>query len=150
MSQFDPQAFLDTQTTEVNDTRILPCPVGEWPATVDNVDIKSGVSQKSGEPWTRLNVKWKIEGCDANRLADRDPIFVTQGVMLDITDNGGLDMGKGRNVQLGRLREAIGLNKPGQPFSFRMLIGRSAKVRVDHREYEGNIFDDVKGAIALA
>ena len=149
MSQFDPQAFLDTQTTEVNDTRVIPCPVGEWPATIDNVDMKSGVSQKSGEAWTKLNVKWKIEGCDANRLADRDPIYVTQGVMLDITAAGGLDMGKGKNVQLGRLREALDLNKAGAPFSFRMLIGRNAKVAVSQREYEGNIFDDVKGVVKL-
>ncbi len=149
MSTFDPQAFLDTQTTETNDTRILPCPVGEWPATVENVDIKSGVSQKSDEPWTRLNVKWAIEGTPANQLAERAKIVTTQGVMLDITESGGLDMGKGKNVQLGRLREAVGLNAPGTPFSFRMLIGRQAKVSVTHREYEGNLFDDVKGAVKL-
>lgn len=149
MSQFDPQAFLDTQTTETNDTRVLPCPIGEWPATVENVDIKSGVSQKSGEPWTKLNVKWKIEGCDANRMADRDPIYVTQGILLDITEAGGLDMGKGRNIGLGRLREATNLNAKGTPFSPRMLLGRSAKVAVSHREYEGNLFDDVKGVVKI-
>lgn len=150
MSQFDPQAFLDTQTTEANDTRVIPCPVGEWPATIEGVDIKSGVSQKNGEAWTKLAVKWKIEGCDANRLADRDPIYVTQGVLLDITSAGGLDMGKGRNVQLGRVREALDLNKPGQPFAFRMLVGRTAKVAISQREYEGNIFDDVKGVVKSA
>lgn len=149
MSAFDPQAFLDTQVTEVNDTRVVPCPVGEWPATAENVDIKSGVSQKTGEPWTRLNVKWKIEGCDANRLADRDPIYVTQGVMLDLSANGGLDMGKGKNVQLGRLREALDLNQAGRPFSFRMIVGRTGKVAVTHREYEGNMFDEVKGVVRL-
>ncbi len=149
MSTFDPQAFLDAQTTETNDTRVLPCPVGEWPATIDSVDIKSGVGQKSGEPWTKLAVKWVIEGCPANQLAERDKIFTQQGVMLDLTESGGLDMGKGKNVQLGRLREAVGLNQPGQPFSFRMLIGRSAKVSVSHREYEGNLYDEVKGAVRL-
>jgi hypothetical protein len=150
MSQFDPQAFLDTQTNESNDTRVIPCPVGEWAADIDSVDVKSAVSQKTGEPWTKLNVKWKITNTEANTIADRDPIFVTQGVMLEITEAGGLDMGKGKNVQLGRLREAVGLNSPGAPFSFRMLIGRSAKVKVDHREYEGNMFDEVKGVIKLA
>lgn len=149
MSTFDPQAMLDAQITESNDTRIIPCPVGEWPATIEAVDIKNGVSQKTNEPWTKLNVKWKIEGTDANRLADRDKIFSTQGIMLDITDAGGLDMGKGKNVQLGRLREAVGLNAPGTPFAFRMLIGRSAKVSVSQREYEGNMYDEVKGAVKL-
>ena len=150
MSTFDPQEFLDTQTTEVNDTRAAPCPVGEYQATIDSVDVKNGVSQKNGNAWTKLNVKWCLEGTDANRILEKEKIYVQQGLLLDITESGGLDMGKGKNTQLGRLRDATNLNAPGAPFSFRMLIGRSAKVKVDHREYEGNIYDDVKGVVKLA
>jgi hypothetical protein len=42
-------------------------------------------------------------------------------------------MGKGKNVSLGRLREATGLNEKGRPFGFRMLVGQMARVRVKHR-----------------
>jgi hypothetical protein len=54
--------------------------------------------------------------------------------MLDLDPNGGLDMAEGKNVGLGRLREALGLNDPTESFSFNMLPGRMAKVRVGHRE----------------
>ncbi|QGH72965.1 MAG: protein of unknown function DUF669 [Siphoviridae sp. ctdEk19] len=150
MPIFDPQTFLDAQTTDANSTVMEPCPIGEWPAAVADVEIKSGVSQKSGDPWTKLNVKWEIQGTPANEQLDRPVIRVTQGLMLDLTESGGLDAGRGKNVQLGRLREATGLNVPGQPFSFRMLIGRSAKVNVVHREYEGNLYDEVKGIVRQA
>lgn len=151
MGMFDPQAFLDTTTTEQNDTVIVPCPVGEWPGTVTDVAFKSGTIQKGdrvGEEWHKLNVKWEIVGTEANTIADREKIVVTQGVMLDVNGSG-LDMGKGKNIQLGRLREALGLNVPGQPFSPRMLLGRSGKVSISHREYEGRMVDDVKGVLPL-
>lgn len=148
MSMFDPQAFMDTTTDQSNDTTMTPCPEGEWQATASDVNIKTGTSQKTGEDWARLDVKWEIVGTEANTISERDKIIVTQGVMLDVNGSG-LDMGKGKNIGLGRLREALGLNTPGAPFSPRMIIGRSAKVAIKHREYEGKIFDDVKAALPL-
>lgn len=148
MGMFDPQAFMDTTTEQANDTTIAPCPEGEWPATASDVVIKTGTSQKNGEDWARLDVKWEIVGAEANTITEREKIIVTQGIMLDINGSG-LDMGKGRNIGLGRLREALGLNAPGTPFSPRMIIGRSAKIAVKHREYEGKVFDDVKAALPL-
>jgi hypothetical protein len=65
--------------------------------------------------------------------------------MLDLTEEGMLATGKGRNVLLGRLREATGLNQSGEPFAFPMLTGRPAKVQVAHRLYEGQIYAEVKG-----
>ena len=61
-----------------------------------------------------------------------------------LSDSGGLDMGKGRNVGLGRLREALNLNQPGQSFSFSMIPGRLAKVSVSHRIDGENIYAEVK------
>jgi hypothetical protein len=69
--------------------------------------------------------------------------------MLDINDAGNLDMSKGRNVQLGRLREALGLNTPGQAFSFQMIPGRAAKILVKQRVEGEDIFADVKGVVKL-
>ena len=59
-------------------------------------------------------------------------------------------MGKGQNVGLGRLREAVGLNSPGQPFAFSMLTGRVAKVVVKHRIHEDKIFAEVKAVAKMA
>ena len=58
-------------------------------------------------------------------------------------------MGKGKNVGLGRLREAADLNVPGAPFSFAMFEGRPVKVSVKHRVVDDRIFDEVK-AVAEA
>jgi hypothetical protein len=146
---FDPNQLLDMQTSDANSTRFTPCPEGEWPATISDVLIKSGTSQKTGEAWTRLDVKWEIQGTTANSAVDREKIITNQGIMLNLTDSGGLVMGDGKNVRLGRLREAVGLNAPGQPFSFRMLIGRSGKINVKHRPYEGEVFDEVSGVVKL-
>ena len=59
----------------------------------------------------------------------------------------GLDMGKGKNVALGRLREATDLNVPGQPFAMAMFPGRLAKIKVTQRP--GNepdqVYNDVRG-----
>ena len=69
--------------------------------------------------------------------------------MLDLTDSGSMDMGKGRNVGLGRLREALNLNQPGQVFSFSMIPGRLAKVAVSHRIDGENIYAEVKSLARL-
>jgi hypothetical protein len=71
-------------------------------------------------------------------------VKVPQDVMLDLTDSGQLDMAKGRNVRLGRLREALDLNAPGRPFSFAMIQGRMAKVKVGHRVDGEDIYAEVR------
>ena len=56
-------------------------------------------------------------------------------------------MGKNKNVQLGKLREALGQNGPGA-WSFGMLEGASGIVRIEHREWNDSVFADVKGVAA--
>jgi hypothetical protein len=68
---------------------------------------------------------------------------VKYGIMLDLNESGGIDTGKGRNVPLGRFREALDLNKPGQPFAFRMIAGRPVKVSIKHRIEGDQIYSDV-------
>jgi hypothetical protein len=53
-------------------------------------------------------------------------------------------MGKGKNVGLGKLREALGLNTPGEPFSFSMITGRLAKGFVQHEVKREEIFVKIK------
>jgi len=58
---------------------------------------------------------------------------VRQSLMLDVRADGALEFGKGKNVGLGRVREALGQNSTGRPWSFPMLGGQLAKVKVKHR-----------------
>lgn len=143
---FDPNAFLDMQVTETNDTKVIPVPVGEFVAVADKVDCRQWQSKadpsKSG---LTLDITWLIDDAGVKETLGRDKVTVRQGIMLDLTESGGLDMGKGRNVGLGKLREGLNLNQPGQPFSFSMIPGRVVKVSVSHRIDGENIYAEVKG-----
>ena len=142
---FNPDQFLDMQIEGQNDTKIIPVPAGEYTAMIEEVKVRQWQSKadpaKSG---LTLDVQWSIDDASVKELLGRDKVTVKQGIMLDLTDAGGLDMGKGRNVGLGRLREALDLNQPGRPFSFTMLTGRVARVSVTHRIADDNIFAEVK------
>lgn len=153
MTTFDPNQFLDMQVTESNDTVLRPVPVGEYTAVVASCEVRPWHGKddptKSG---MALDLQWEIDDPALEAELGRKP-KVKQGVMLDLTADGtGLDMGKGRNVGLGRLREATGLNTAGQPFSFSMLPGRVAKVSVSHRPDKNNaeiLYAEVKAVAAL-
>lgn len=145
MSTFDPAQFLDATTTEVNDTKIIPCPVGEYLAQVEKVQARPWSSKTdSTKSGVALDITWVIEDESVRQLTGRDKVTSRQGIMLDMTETGGLDFSKGKNVALGRVREALGLNVAGQPFAPSMFVGRMAKVAVSHRTVEEDIFDEVK------
>jgi hypothetical protein len=147
---FSPEQFLDMQITESNDTKTIPVPVGEYTAVAEEVKCRPWQSKKDPSmSGLTLDIKWSIDDPAVKELLGRDKVTVNQGIMLDLTDSGGLDMGKGRNIGLGRLREALGLNAPGQPFSFMMISGRVAKVNVSHRIDGENIYAEVKGVAKL-
>lgn len=153
MSMFDPSSFLEMSVAESNSTVSIPVPAGEFVAFVDKVEAR---------PWTKkddpsksgvaLDILWNIDDANVKAMLDREKVTAKQGIMLDLTDTGGLDMGKGKNVGLGRLREACGLNEPGQPFAFRMLEGKAAKVVIEHRADPKNseiIYAEVKAVAKL-
>lgn len=147
---FNPEQFLDMQVTESNDTKAIPVPVGEYTAVIGEVKCRQWQSKKDpSQSGLTLNITWDVDDQAVKELLGRDKVTVRQGIMLDLTDSGGLDMGKGRNIGLGRLREATNLNTPGQPFAFSMLSGRVAKVNVSHRIDGDNIYAEVKGVAKL-
>lgn len=145
---FDVNSFLDQSVDQAMDTKVVPVPVGEFLGVIDKVDARQWTSKndptKSG---VTLDVTWLVEDENVKQLLGRDKVTVRQGVMLDLTETGGLDYAKGRNVALGKLREAVNLNAPGQPFAPSMLTGRMAKIKVDHRVDGENIYAEVKGVV---
>lgn len=150
---FDPNSFLDSTVTESNSTVSLPVPVGEYTAVAGSPTVRTWTSKedptKSG---MTLEIPWEIDSQEVKELLGRDKVSVKQGIMLDLTDTG-LDMGKGKNVGLGRLREAVGLNVPGQPFAPSMIAGRIAKVVVSHRIDKNDpnvIYAEIKAVTKLS
>lgn len=141
---FDPVMFLNTTIDESNDTKVVPVPAGEYLAISDKVEIKAWSSKDGSSSGLKLEVVWDIQDDNVKALLGRDNIKVVQQQMLDITETGMLDTSKGKNVGLGRIREALDLNTPGQPFSFGMIQGRMAKVLVSHRISGEDAYAEIK------
>ena len=81
---------------------------------------------------TVTDIVYELDDQAARTATGLDTPTVRQSVFLDLTPNGKLDMSKGKNIGLGKLREALGLNDPNKPFSFADLPGRAAIVTVEH------------------
>lgn len=121
MTVFDPEAFLNETIEGANDTQYQTVPAGEYTGMIEKIDMPQGRTTKDGNPIYPLDIMWVLLDEDLKASLGRDKIIVRQSVFLDITEAGGLDMGKGKNVPLGKLREALGLNSSG--FSLRQLSG---------------------------
>ncbi len=143
---FDEDAFMSSTSEGEMSTEFTPVPVGEYQAIVKKVGTRSGEGEKGA--WAMLDVTWAIDDAGVTEITGMDNPSVRQSIFLDISDSGGLDMGKGKNIGLGRLREALGQNT-GAAWSPSMLEGNVATVMVDHRLYEGRTFADVKNVSAI-
>jgi hypothetical protein len=146
---FDPAAFLDQVTTEANSTKATPVPVGEYTGVIKELKTATWQSKDGTKSGVKLQVVWTVEDPSFAEALGRDSATIRQDIMLDLTESNGLDFGKGKNIGLGKLREAVGLNRPGQPFSPSQLVGQCAKVSVTHRIHEDQIFAEVKGVAGL-
>jgi len=136
--------FLGTQVDGASSTRLLLLNEGDYVAQIaaDGIDLKDFKFKKGdreGQTGYRMTVKWEVQDPDGSieKTLGRKPTIV-QSIMLDLTESGGLDMGKGKNVALGRLREAVGQNTDGRPWQPAMLIGQMARIQVKHRMDDKN------------
>lgn len=141
MKLFDPQAAqnLLNSALDANDTKAAPLPVGETIAQIcEAPEIKTGVSgsgsKNPGTPWARLNVKLKITDKEylsqSDAFADRDEAYITHGIMLEMAD-GRIAAGPGKNVRLGKFREAAGVN--GKPLAD--LQGQYVRVMIAQKPH---------------
>lgn len=141
---FDPEAFLAETTDEVGSTAYTPCPEGEHIAIIEKVEKPRVIERKDGEGHSVImNISYSISGQPANEELGQDPIRVRQGVFLDMKGSS-LDMGKGKNITLNRIREAVNQNTAG-PWSPARLEGQGpVKILVKHRaDRDGNPQADV-------
>lgn len=152
MSAFDPELFLQTQTEDASSTEFTPFPMGEWPAMVKDVKARVIEGKDGGPSRPVLDVTYFSDHAEVKEALGRDDGGqVRQSIWLDMTDAGTLDMGKGKNVSLGRLREAVGQNRPGQPWNPLMLIGSPVIITVTHtpsKTGDGSVFANVASVAA--
>jgi hypothetical protein len=127
MSSFNPDTFLNTEATESNATSYTPVPEGEFTAS-----IKAIKPRVLNDGRAVLDITWIVDDEQARNDTGMAEPSVRQTLWLDVTESGGLDFGKGKNVGLGRLRDAVGQNASGKPWAPGMLVGQVAKVKVAH------------------
>jgi hypothetical protein len=148
---FDWNKMLATTFEDANSTQSTPVPEGEYLARVEKMEIRS-ITTKNQEERAILRLTWAPEDSDGRikEVTGRDQSRVSQDIWLDTTPDGNLDMGKGMNVGLGRLREVFGQNTPGKPWNFGQLVGNVARILVTHRQDDkGNVFAEVKNVAKL-
>lgn len=145
MSLFDPTLILNAETTEVN-TRRPPLPPGDYVAIIQTPKIRPWKKPDTEETVYFLSIPMKIQ-VPAELQAEGQPaeVTVTQDIGLDLTENGTLDNSVGKNMGQRRYREALGMNVPGESFSWAKAVGQLIGVKLGHREYNGELYEDVKG-----
>lgn len=146
MSLFDPQSLLQ-EDLESNATRRTANPPGETVAQITKLDFKSGKAgpkaKHPGQEWTRLNVSLEIT--DPSYLNDcpskPDKVTMIYGVMLDMTPEGRIAVGDNKNLQLGRLRSAAGVN--GRPLD--ALMGQFIRIQIINKPHPDGEVDPETG-----
>jgi hypothetical protein len=148
MSNFDPSSFLDASITEPT-TKRLALPAG--------MDFVGTIGEPKARTWQGktdpskggvvVDVPVEIDMSQypqiAEQIGSNGKITLTDGIMLDMTQAGGIDNSPGKNGKLRRYREALGMNNPGEAFSFRGMQGRMIRVKIKHDTYEGEIYDRI-------
>ena len=146
---FDVSELSEAAVNESNSTSIIPCPEGEFPAIIKKFDIRAW--SKEDRSGVMLDVPLDIDDANAREVTQRDEVIVRHSCSLDVIKgpNGKpmIDERPGTNIDLGRLRTAVGMNTQGQDFNLNMLIGQPVKVLVTHRQNPDNpeeVYAEVK------
>lgn len=152
-SAFDPNTFLDAQVNEVNEKRPpLPTenpedPNGLYTAVIGEIKTDTGIVSKgdnAGKPWVSMVIPLRVQvPASVQGLGLPAELTLTDRAFLDLTPQGGLDNSKGKNRAQRNYRDACDLNKPGEPFAWRMLQGRVVKVKVAHELYNETLQEKV-------
>lgn len=134
---FNADDFMNTTVNEPMSTQTIVIPEGEYLARIGieeaDITFKDGNQKKDpSKTWVQATIRWEILDESLKARLNRDRVFVRQQFFLDFNDNGQLSTEEGRNVALGQIRAAVGLNSG--PFAFSQLRGAGpAMVKVTNR-----------------
>ncbi len=130
--------LLDQQINEPNVTQFEQPPEGEYLGRLDDFELSTAewTDKNTGQPRSAptLRITWHVLDEGVKAQLGIDPVKVQQDLFLDVDEaTGQLSTDKNKNIQLGRIRTAVGLNEPGQAFNLGMLKGSApALLRIAH------------------
>jgi len=147
---FDPESYLGSTFTDPTDTKRIPCPVGEYAGVAGKPNVRLWESEKNGgSAGVAYSVPWEINDDGAKAATGRDKVIVFQDFMFTFyPGTQEIDKEKAKtNIAFGKFRDAIGLNDT--EFSWMMVEGRFAKVKVEHEIYKGEPKDKVTACTGM-
>lgn len=154
-SPFDPNAYLNLSAEGSFETSYTPVPENEYPAVIDDLkmDTVEFKDETTGQKVQRLVCRliWSVLDDAVKAALGMTKVVVRQDIFIDLTSDGRFDTGKNKNIDLGRIRDALGQNTG--PWQIAMLKGGVAKIKVTQRpdkKDETKIYNDVKGVTRLA
>lgn len=116
---FNADEFMN-MAAEANDTVYPVGPAGKVLGVIEKIETPTGRQNKNGEPMYPMDISWSVQDDGFKAAMGRtpdQPAIVRQTIFLDLvmgpTGKMILDTSKGKNVPLGKLREALGQNVPG-------------------------------------
>jgi hypothetical protein len=145
-STFSPEQFLQASYSQSTDTKLIPVPEGETMGQITKLLPRFGQGKEKDR--TILDVFWEVLDDNARQVTGQDHPQVRQSLFLDIGANGSIDMSRGKNVQLGKLREALGQNADGKPWAPSMMMGGMARLSIKQRPDPDDatiMYADVRG-----
>jgi hypothetical protein len=134
---FNPENLLDLSADAPMSTREALLPEGDYEGSIESVKGRQTTSEKGTYNWLDFQVKvdgghLTTSGQTVSEITGRPSTLLRYSMSIDLNDAGGLSAEQGKNVQLGRLREAVGQNAKG-PWTPRNLIGARARFALKHR-----------------
>lgn len=140
MGIFSQENFLDDEAGGPMSTERVLIPADTYKGCyIKDVKPQEGLIKKgdrTGQPWARVNFVWVIDSPELRDKLIRAEVTINQGIMLDLDDNGEIDTRKGRNVRLGRLRKALGINDG--PIRWRDFVNKPATLQIEHKPSDLN------------
>lgn len=144
---FDPDTFMQQTIDKPLETEYVMVPPGEYIATIDDFtgealeqiqfDYKRGIRAGTPGVMTKLTLPFIIQDEAVKAELQREKVVISKQIILDLDETGGLDFSKNRNVELGRIRNAVGQNADGSPWSIASLRGAGpVMIKVTHVEFE--------------
>jgi hypothetical protein len=123
---FNAEAFKQAAISEANSDRFQPVSEGDYKGTIIKAEVAAG--EAANGPWARYDITLQLQD-----PVSGEPRNVRGGIMLDLNDSGGLSVAPNRNITLGQLRTACGLNVQGKPFHWEDAVGHEVLVTIKHR-----------------
>lgn len=141
---FNASEFMQTQMDKPLETEYTMVPIGEFMATIDDftsdafevIDFTYKQGPLAGTPgqMTKVTLPFVIQDDRVKKELQRDKVTISKQLILDLEDNGAIATGPNKNIELGRIRAAVGQDKG--PWSFANLRGAGPlMVKVTHVEY---------------